>query len=205
MLNAISQFDEAELDSIYQKVMGLYPITEIIKQLIEPVLITLGQRWDKVPGGIAEEHFFSVYISHKLESRFQQQFGIATGPLIICACLPQETHNLGLSLFCLAAHESNFRIINLGANTPLNHLEVVCERRRPAGVVLAGLQAPSPQTISELKKMVCNIEAPVFIGGQASLNAKNAIESSGAIAIGIETSSALRDLTQIIASLGPSR
>ncbi len=205
MLAAIGQFDEQQLDRIYQKAMGLHPITTIIKNLIEPVLATLGQRWDKVPGGIAEEHFFSVYVSHKLEARFQQQFGRATGPLIVCACLPQETHVLGLYLFCLAAHESNFRIINLGANTPLGQIEVVCQRSRPSAVVLGGLLEPSQQTLTELKNMVNNTESPVFIGGKVSLIAKQSIESCGALALGVDTSAALRDLTETITSLGPSR
>jgi MerR family transcriptional regulator, light-induced transcriptional regulator len=110
MLAAISQFEEPELDRIYQKVMGLYPVTAVIENLIEPVLVSLGKRWETTRGGIAEEHFFSVYISHKLEARFQQQFGRATGPLIVLACLPHENHDLGMSLFCLAAHEANYRV-----------------------------------------------------------------------------------------------
>jgi len=205
MMTAIGNFEEPELDRIYQEVLGLYPITSVITDLIEPVLTLLGQRWDKVPGGIAEEHFFSTYVSHKLKARFQHQFGQATGPMIVCSCLPDEIHDLGLSLFCLAAHEANYRIINLGANTPLSHLEVVCRRRSPSAVVLAGLMTPANETLQQLRQLTTRTDSRVFVGGQASLNARAAIEAVGAVSLGTEPAVALRNLTQEIASQRPSR
>lgn len=205
MLTAISNFEEQELDRIYQEVLGLHAISIVISELIEPVLHTLGQRWDKVPGGIAEEHFFSTYISHKLEARFQHQFGRATGPLIIAACLPGEIHDLGLSLFCLAAHEANYQVINLGANTPLHHLEVVCKRRQPAAVTLAGLLTPSGDTLNQLRQLVRNTDAGIFVGGQASVNARAALESTGARTLDIKPAAALRELTIVLAEQGTTR
>jgi len=205
MLAAITNFEEQELDRIYQEVLGLYPISTVISELIEPVLQTLGQRWDKVPGGIAEEHFFSTYISHKLEARFQHQFGRATGPLLIAACLPGEIHDLGLSLFCLAAHEANYRVINLGANTPLHHLEVVCKRRQPAAVTLAGLLTPTPDTLAQVRRLTRNVETEVFVGGQASINARSALEAVGARTLGSKPATALRELTQMLAAQKPVR
>jgi len=205
MLKAITQFDEAELDRIYQEVLGLFPISAVIPELIEPVLQTLGQRWDKVPGGIAEEHFFSTYVSHKLGARFQHQFGRATGPLLITACLPSETHDLGLSLFCLAAHEANYRVINLGANTPLPHLEVAYRRTLPDAIVLAGLQPPDQTALAQLRQLVTRSAARVFVGGQASITARAAIEAVGAVSLGIQPGIALRDLTRVLTAQRPSR
>jgi len=205
MLAAIGQFEEPELDRIYQKVMGLHPVTAVIENLIEPVLHSLGERWETTASGIAEEHFFSVYISHKLEARFQQQFGRATGPLIVSACLPHETHDLGMSLFCLAAHEANYRVINLGANTPLAQVEIVVQRKRPSAIVLSGLISPDDDMLADLQTMVRNTPIPVCVGGQASLAAQSAIESTGAVALGNKPSLALRKITQILASRGPHR
>ncbi len=205
MLAAIHQFEEPELDRIYQKMMGLYPVSAVIENLIEPVLDKLGDSWENTPGGIAEEHFFSVYISHKLEARFQQQFGRATGPMLVSACLPQEIHDLGMSLFCLAAHESNYRIINLGANTPLEQVQIVVQRKRPAAVVLAGLVNPDENTLNELRTLVRSTTVPVCVGGQAAVSARNAIQSTGAIPLGNQAASALTEITQILASMGPGR
>jgi DNA-binding transcriptional MerR regulator len=42
MLAAINEFNEAEIDRLYQRAMGLHPITTVIGNLIEPVLRTLG-------------------------------------------------------------------------------------------------------------------------------------------------------------------
>ena len=200
MLAAINEFNEAEIDRLYQRAMGLHPITTVIGNLIEPVLRTLGDRWSSAQAGIAEEHFFRVYVSHKLEARFQQQFGRATGPLIVTACLPRESHELGLSLFCLAAHEANYRVVNLGADTPLQQIEVVCRRTNPSAIVLAGLKSPGIETLTELAKLSSNVTIPVCVGGQASVSAAAAIKHSGVILLGNNPSAALRQITELMTS-----
>jgi cobalamin-dependent methionine synthase I len=135
-----------------------------------------------------------------LEARFQQQFGRATGPLIVTACLPRESHELGLSLFCLAAHEANYRVVNLGADTPLQQIEVVCRRTNPSAIVLAGLKSPGIETLTELAKLSSNVTIPVCVGGQASISAAAAIEHSGAILLGNNPSGALRQITELMTS-----
>ena len=200
MLAAISEFNETEIDRLYQRAMGLHPITAVIDNLIEPVLRTLGDRWSSAPAGIAEEHFFRVHVSHKLEARFQQQFGRASGPLIVTACLPREIHELGLSLFCLAAHEANYRVINLGADTPLQQIEVVCRRAKPAAIVLAGLKSPDNKTLAELAKLSSSVDIPVCVGGQAAVSAEAEIKHTGAVLLGNNPSAALRQITELMTS-----
>jgi len=103
MLQAISLFDEQRMTNIYNETLSLYTLDLVIHQLVVPTLITLGDRWDSRPEGIAEEHFFSTFLRNKLGTRFHHLSSFSSGPKIVMSCLPEERHELGLMMFALFA------------------------------------------------------------------------------------------------------
>ena len=72
MLVATSQFNEAVLEDVYNEAMSLYPVEVVTRQLLLPLLRAFGERWETSECGIAEEHFFSVFMRNKLGARFHQ-------------------------------------------------------------------------------------------------------------------------------------
>jgi MerR family transcriptional regulator, light-induced transcriptional regulator len=100
MLSAIERFDEPALDNTYHDALSLYPVDIINQRLATPLLRLLGERWNKRDMGIAEEHFFSVYLRNKLGTRIHHMNQHGNGPLLLLACLPAELHEIGL-LFLL--------------------------------------------------------------------------------------------------------
>ncbi len=96
LLNAITQFDEAVLNDIYQDALSLYPVDVVTTRLTVPMLRELGTRWANGVGSIAEEHFFSVFLRNKLGTRFHHLSRNRRGPRLLTACLPGEQHELRL-------------------------------------------------------------------------------------------------------------
>jgi DNA-binding transcriptional MerR regulator len=131
MLNALEQFDEAALDSAYNDALSLYPVELVNSRLVAPLLRLLGQRWKTTSGGVAEEHFFSVYLRNKLGARIHHLNARRKGQLLLVACLPGEQHEVGMLMFALAAVSHGYQVLVLGANLPLEQIPAVLERRRP--------------------------------------------------------------------------
>src|SRR5210317_254656 len=129
MIAAIISFDEERLEEIYNEALSLYPIGVVTRRLLTPLLIELGLRWEGGEGNIAEEHFFAFYLRNKLGARYHHRGRGNQGPLVLLAGLPGEHHEIGLLLFALAAHESGFRVLPLGANMPLAELPVVASKK----------------------------------------------------------------------------
>jgi len=187
MVAAISQFDEAKLDGVYQEAMALYPVDVVTKQLLMPLLTVLGDRWEKNEGSIAEEHFFGVYMRNKLGARFHHRRHHAHGPRLLVACLPGEYHEVGLLLMALAAHDRGYRVVMLGADMPLEQLPHVVQNTRVDAVVLSSSVEPLAGTLgSALPKLVKTISVPVFMGGQTSVRYRDSIERAGVHALGTE-------------------
>ena len=204
MVNAITAYDELRLDRLYGEALSLYPIDIVIRQLIIPLLRTLGVRWETGEGNVAEEHFFGVFLRNKLGARLHHLRTPQTGPRLITACLPGEQHEVGLLLFAITAKALGYQIIMLGANMPLEELPTAAKRSRCDAIVLSGSRAYDYKRISrELKQMAQAVHVPVFIGGSYSITARDLITAAGAIPVGEDMTQALKHIDAGLEGRGP--
>jgi len=202
MVAAIISFDESRLDEIYNEALSLYPIGLVTINLLTPLLIELGLRWESQQGSVAEEHFFAFYLRNKLGARFHHRSRGNTGPLFLLAGLPGEYHEIGLLIFALAAHESGYRLLTLGANMPLNELVAVARKKDCKAILLSGAIEPPRQLLSDdLPALVKEIQIPVLIGGLSSVYSCDAINRAGAEALGRDIDHGLRRLAEIFSDL----
>lgn len=197
MLIAITRFDEAELEEVYNEALSLYPVQLVTRRLIVPLLEDLGVRWEKGEGSVAEEHFFGSYLRNKLGARFHHRPRHVLGERLIMACLPEEYHEVGLLLVALAAGNRGYDIILLGANMPLEELPAAAEQARADAIVLSG-SAPPAETIirQQLAPVVSAAQVPVFVGGTGPSRVAELISEAGAIVLGSDVDSGLRQLTE---------
>ncbi|MCG6971496.1 MAG: MerR family transcriptional regulator [Gammaproteobacteria bacterium] len=202
MLNAIVRFDVNGLDNTYNDALSLYPVEMVTKHLILPLLKTLGLRWESAEGSIAEEHFFGAYLRNKLGARFHHHPTSLEGPAIVAACMPGEQHEIGLMLFCLSALTHGYRIVYLGADTPLDEIVTPVERSESQAVLLSGSVEPQAQALTEqLPSLVSLLNVPVFIGGSTAVKYRDAIVEAGAIPLGTDISLALRRIDEELGSV----
>jgi len=199
MIAAIISFDEDRLEEIYNEALSLYPIGLVTSKLLTPLLIELGLRWESGEGGIAEEHFFAFYLRNKLGARYHHQSRGNSGPLILLAGLPGEYHDIGLLLFSIAAFETGYRVLSLGANMPLEELALIARKRNCKAIVLSGAIEPSKDVLSKaLPKLVKETTVPVLVGGLASVYACDQINQSGAEALGRDIGHGMSRMAEIL-------
>jgi MerR family transcriptional regulator, light-induced transcriptional regulator len=195
MITAITRFDEEALDGIYNEALGLYPLQVVTNLLLVPLLDELGRRWQSSDGSVAEEHFFSMYLRNKLGARFHHRTRLTTGPKLLCACVPGESHEFGLLLFALAAHEAGLRCVLLGANTPLSELPLACRSAQCDAIVISG-STVSPEDLlrEQLPALLLAAGRPVFVGGPIAAQHREAITRLGAIPLGVNIARGVRRL-----------
>ncbi len=199
MLRAIEVFDEHGLDNTYNDALSLYPFNIVSQRLTAPLLRILGERWKESDSGIAEEHFFSVYLRNKLGTRIHHLNQRSGGPLLLLACLPGEFHEIGLLIFSLACANFGYRVLILGANTPLEQLPAVLEKRACSGIVLSCSSKPSRGVLeNDLPELVGKVSVPVFVGGRTATRHQKNIEGAGAVCLKESISSGLKLISQAL-------
>lgn len=199
MVAAVISYDEDRLEEIYHGALSIYPIGMVTRNLLTPLLIELGLRWEAGDGSIAEEHFFAFYLRNKLGARYHHRQRGNKGPTLLIAGLPGEHHEIGLLLFTLAAHESGYGVIPLGANMPLEELATVAKKKQCSAIVLCGAIEPNNQVVNaELPRLVEDADVPVTVGGLASVYRCDAIDKAGAEALGRDIDHGLQRIAEIL-------
>ena len=185
MAAAIARFDEPELDRVYEEALSVHAIERVTRDVVLPLLVRLGERWKKVSGAVAEEHFFAAYMRSKLGARLQHRMRYAAGPRVVAACAPGEQHEIGLLLFSLEAQLAGMRPVLLGADTPLDDMLLAQKRSHSDGIVISSSVDPPPALLERaLPKLVRDAGVPVFVGGSTAVHHRAAIAAAGAIALG---------------------
>ena len=94
-------------------------------------------------------------------------WGRGYGPAALLACAPGEQHDLPLVLFGLSLREAGWRIVFLGADTPIATIERAVATIAPAVVVIAAT-LPEPLRAVEGELAALTQQVPVAIGGRAA-------------------------------------
>ncbi len=93
----------------------------LLRDIVLPTLTELGQGWEQSSLGISQEHFGSNLIRGRLLA-LSRLWGRGAGPLALLACPPGEAHDLSLLAFGLLLRSYGWRILFLGADTPVTTL-----------------------------------------------------------------------------------
>jgi DNA-binding transcriptional MerR regulator/methylmalonyl-CoA mutase cobalamin-binding subunit len=201
MLQAIERFDERALDEVYDELLALHPIERVTRDALLPLLIELGQRWGQRIGGVAEEHFLSVYLRNKLGARFHHRSANTGGPKLIVACLPGEHHEVGAFLFALSAHERGYQLVLLGADMPLAELAYAARRTQARALVLSGTGAAIADTAgAQMAQLVVAAQVPVFVGGPVSVHQRDRLVAAGSVPLGTDIDAALARIDRALRS-----
>jgi DNA-binding transcriptional MerR regulator len=203
LLRGVESFDEARLDAVYQEALSLYPIGMVSTNLLQPVLVMLGERWEERPAGIAEEHFFTAYLRNKIGARMHHLSSGCRGRRLLMACMPGERHEFGLLLFALSALSRGYRILYLGADLPLEQVRQVVAAAPVDGILLSGTRLEATaQLLDGIAGLAAELSQPVMLGGEASERFASRWRATGAAVLGSSFGPALERLEGLLPAFG---
>jgi MerR family transcriptional regulator, light-induced transcriptional regulator len=159
----IERYDEAEVQAALDESLASFGLEAIVRDLILPTLSEVGRRWEEGHVEISQEHFASNLIRGRLLS-LARLWGRGGGPLALLACAPGEQHDISLLAFGLLLRSYGWRILFLGADTPIKTLTQAAQTTAPAAIVLVtfdpDLLKPQAAALRRLTRI-----APVFLSG----------------------------------------
>ena len=143
--DALDQLDGPAAEAVLDRLFADFTVETALRQVLVPYLGDLGARWATGAIGVATEHFASNLLRARLAS-LARGWGQGHGPCAVLACPPGERHDLPLLAFGVVLHRNGWRIIYLGADTPLADLVHTVAEKRPDVVILA---AVTPERFQE--------------------------------------------------------
>ena len=165
---ALSDFDEGRAQAVIDSLLAHVSLDTILDDVLT-YLHELGDRWERGEASVAQEHFASAVLRGRLLG-LARGWGRGLGPSAVLACAPAEQHDLGLIAFGLALRARGWRIIYLGADTPLESVVDAARCSEPALVVISSVDPRSfrrhREDLAELAR-----DYRLCLGGAGAANA----------------------------------
>jgi DNA-binding transcriptional MerR regulator len=162
-LAAAHAYDEATLHGILDEALAAFSLETVLRDLVLPVLRDIGAEWERGALEVGQEHFATNLVRERLLA-LARLWSRGGGPLAILACAPGERHDMGLIAFGLVLRSHGWRILFLGADTPIATLRRAIETTDPRLVVVASMDTALLEAQSkELRRL--GRSAPLVLSG----------------------------------------
>ena len=163
LLAAIHGYDESAVHAILDQSFAAFGLEAVLRDLILPTLTRVGLEWQQGTLAISQEHFASNLIRARLLS-LARMWGRGSGPLALLACAPGEQHDITLLSFGLLLRSYGWRILFLGADTPIATLTQTAKTTRPTLAVLASFDPALLQAEATALRRLAKT-APLVLSG----------------------------------------
>lgn len=141
-LLATRDFDSARLEHLFRNDWMKLGALAFLRARVGPFLFELGAAWAERRLAVAHEHFASERLRDFLSSHWRPLSDRASGPTVVCATLPGESHSLGLQMTAVVLALAGLRVVYLGTDAPPDDiLEAAREREARAIVVSISVAA----------------------------------------------------------------
>jgi MerR family transcriptional regulator, light-induced transcriptional regulator len=182
ILAAARDFDQARVDVVLDEALAVLPARWVFERLVAPSLIEVGDLWHKGELTVAQEHLVSQAARSRLVAALVSR-PRRGAKHVVCACFPDEEHDVGLLGAALRFSEAGLRVTYLGARTPAQQLGHAVGVSKAHLVALSALVDTGPRTFRAtlgriLKALPSGV--PVVVGGAAARQHGKIVEALGA-------------------------
>lgn len=133
LLDSLLSFDERTAHDLINRAFNTFSFEKVTNDIIGPLLMEIGSRWEKGAITIAHEHFATAFLRSRLSTLSLQMPMNPFLPRITCVCAPGEMHEIGLLFVTLYLRQHGYDVIFLGSGFPkedlnqaLNDIDTKC-------------------------------------------------------------------------------
>ena len=163
---AVRDLDGATVRDVLLQSLLVSGVDDTVTEVIMPVLRQVGDAWETGELSVLHEHFVS--------STFRGVLGELRMPVqgdqvrtVVLACPPRELHDLPLELFGAMLHARWWRVVSLGANTPMTAVAEAVRYLGADACVLAGVRRSAFESrMPSLTRLGSRV--PVFLAGEGA-------------------------------------
>lgn len=137
-------------DQLLGEVLALYPLEDLILEIVAPTLHDIGTAWLEGQITVATEHLATNFLRHHL------LLWMMTGPQpypsvqpTLLACAPREWHEGSLLITGVLLRRRRWPVAYLGQNVPLEDLSALVKRMRAPAIVFVAMSAEAAEALME--------------------------------------------------------
>jgi methanogenic corrinoid protein MtbC1 len=164
-LDACLMYDEQHAEQILAEAFSLYAPEVVVLDLLQRGVAEVGDLWYRNDVTVQQEHFCSELVVRRLESLVMAAPPPTRPGRILAVCPPGESHVISLLLVTFLLRRRGWEVVYLGANVPVERLEITVEVTKPQLVILAAQQLHSAATLMVMAEVLQQQEIALAYGG----------------------------------------
>ena len=193
---AISAFDDRQLDRLYGQIFSAYPLAVVFQDILMPLWQALLRHQGRF-GQASEWLFFDNFLRSRTAQRLQMA-AAAPMPRVLLAAVAGECRELELLVAGLLMSGEKQAVKVLGVGQPFDELTLICEKTQPRALVLFSNRAPSSELPLRLKRLALTLNCPLLLAGDAADLAQESLAGSSIGCLGNEGRLMQRRLQQFL-------
>ncbi|MEX1018906.1 MAG: MerR family transcriptional regulator [Litorilinea sp.] len=158
-------FDEQAADMVLATAFGLFSPESVCIDLLQKGLAIIGEGWFQGRVTVQQEHFASALATRRLDSLLASTPPPTRVGRILVGCPPEESHIFVPLMLSLLLRRKGWNVIYLGADVPVESLEVTITTTRPDLVVLSAQQLHTVVGLTEMAAVLHKKQIPLGFGG----------------------------------------
>lgn len=167
VMAATQDLDGSTVRDVLLDCLLVHGVDDTVTSVIMPVLKQVGDDWETGRLGVVHEHFVSSAFRGVLGELRLPVRGDQTRTVVL-ACPPRELHDLPLELFGAMLHARWWRVVSLGANSPMTAIAEAARFLDADAVVIAGVRRSAFEArLPSLSRLDANVR--VFLAGEGAL------------------------------------
>lgn len=179
LLRVVQSFDADRLTRVLLGEYARLGTLAFLERRIAPLLKAVGEAWHAGQLELRHEHFVSERVGDLLRSLRLPLEERATGPLVVFACLPGETHGLGLQMAALVLAGASLRVLYLGTEVPLPQMaSLVRDLSARALAVSVSEATRGPASANQIRRLreLLPRRALLLVGGDGAPKDRAGVE-----------------------------
>ena len=177
----------------------------IFLDVFQPALYQMGDLWEAGKANVAQEHFAASVVRWLMgalwdlftPSRIRMEYG----PLL-CACVPNERHDIGIAMVSELLRQDGWYVINLGADTPSEAIATMAVQSQSRVCLLS---ASSKERLNDLEATIDELKAatpntPILVGGLAFRREPSLAADVGASSTASDADGAVNQVRTLLGS-----
>lgn len=159
--------DPTTVGVLVDQAFALHGVDVTLDRILRPLLHDIGERWARGELTAAEEHLVSEAVRSRLGHLLADAGGGVRGVAVL-ACAPGEQHELGLMMVAIALRRDGWKIVYLGANTPIAQAVELAQKHAARVLAISSTVAPPPD-VPELDDVAVVLGGPAVAGHTGGL------------------------------------
>lgn len=162
---ACLSFDERTADQVLATAFAMFPIENVVKQVIQSGIAVIGEGWHAGRVTVQQEHFATGIAVRRIDTLLSAAPPPSRRGRILIGCPSGETHSFAALILTFLLRRKGWDVINLGADVPLQSLALTIETTEPTLVVMTAQQLHTAANLLEMADMAERADVALAYGG----------------------------------------